>query len=151
MRVPPDQSCTARTTSPTARSGSRLFRSRVVRVSRVPKTKLSTGASACASACAKCSSMREYLLIEPEMSASSTSGAGRVRRVRQRRSQSSPPWRAIAPRVLRQSTRPGRLAARVRRVSSGSKTSFICASRRWAWRHSSAVMVSKSAFCSRSR
>ena len=46
MRVPPDQSCTAFTTCATATSGSRLFSSRVVRVSRVPNTKLSTRASA---------------------------------------------------------------------------------------------------------
>ena len=59
MRVPPDQSATARTTWATARSGSRLLSSRVVRVSLVPKTKLSTLASAWPSAWAKCSSMRE--------------------------------------------------------------------------------------------
>ena len=59
MRVPPDQSATSRTTRATARSGSRWRRARVVRVSRVPKTKLSTAVSAWPSACVKCSSMRE--------------------------------------------------------------------------------------------
>ena len=59
MRVPPDQSSTSRTTRPTAMSGSRWRSARVVRVSRVPKTKLSTRASAWPSACVKCSSMRE--------------------------------------------------------------------------------------------
>jgi hypothetical protein len=58
-RVPPDQSSTWRVISPTARSESRLASRRVMRVSRVPKTKLSTRAGPCDKAWARCSSMRE--------------------------------------------------------------------------------------------
>ena len=63
MRVPPDQSSTARTTDAIASSGSRDASARVIGVRRVPKTKVETFCeprrASVDSACAKCSSIRE--------------------------------------------------------------------------------------------
>ena len=63
MRVPPDQSCTPAVTLATATSGSRWRSQGVMRVSRVPKTKVSTRGMVrpgrAPNRCAKCSSMRE--------------------------------------------------------------------------------------------
>ena len=84
------------------------------------------------------------------MSASTTSGAGRTCGRRQRMSHSSPPWRAMACSVARPSGRPGCSARTWRREGRGSNSTASRFSSCSAARHSSAVMVSKSALRSTS-
>ena len=124
-------------------------------VSRVPKVKACTCAQpaplALAAACRKCSSIREYDDIEPEISQSATRFGQRVRRALSTRSRTSPPERSAARIVPRQSgTRP-RGSTRVRRLAIGFTGSSSRAIARRASACSAADICSKSIRWSASR
>ncbi len=160
IRVPLSKSGTAVPMRASERSTS-LTRSKCVsRVSRVANANSSTARSLPESACASCRNAREYACIEPETSHTSTSRAGRSRRMRQNgsavsglrassrsvRRASSSPLRALA-RLRRDGRRHHRAARRANSSAARASAADICSKSRWrSVSNSEAVRIKRVSF-----
>ena len=113
-------------------------------VNRVPNTKVCTRSRSLVIACMKCRNMREYRLIEPEMSHRITSGGWRCWCERRRNGMTSALPRRLVRSVARRSTSRPRESGCSRRVAMSGIGRRRLAMSFLACVISSVVMVSKS-------